>query len=203
MKKMAFMLALLLCSSSAFDFNPVILIKRALSSSSATSEKTLGSDFTTNKKAPGATAGFSRDDRLGVVRDDIYKLMWQDDNLPDKMAQDRAVHYCDDLNFAGYDDWRLPTKNELLSITDDSRYKPAINKAFKNVAYETNNKGEKMYWSSIKHAGYPSSLVWSVDFESGSDYFGSVLDRYFVRCVRQYWFLKGFERVAIWKFTYI
>jgi len=193
MKKMAFMLALLLCSSSAFDFNPVILIKRALSPDSATSEKTLGSDFTTDKKAPGATAGFSRDDRLGVVRDDIYKLMWQDDNLPDKMAQDRAVHYCDDLNFAGYDDWRLPTKNELLSITDDSRYEPAINKAFKNVAYETNNKGEKIYgsyWSSIKHAGYPSSLVWSVDFESGSDNSGSVFDRYsdryFVRCVRQY-----------------
>lgn len=188
MKKMAFMLALLLCSSSAFDFNPVILIKRALSSDSATSEKTLGSDFTTNKKAPGITAGFSRDGRLEVVEDDIYKLMWQDDDFPYKMAHDEAVHYCDDLNFAGYDDWRLPTINELLSITDDTRHTPAINKAFKNVAYEINDKGKKShgwYWSSTKYAGSLSG-TWAVDFRLGKDGWGGASDRYFVRCVRQY-----------------
>ena len=177
MKKICFTLALLLCSSSAFDFNPVILIKRALSS-----------DFNTNKKAPGATAGFSRDNRLGVVRDDIYKLMWQDDNLPDKMDNYKAEGYCEDLIFAGYSDWRLPTVNELLSITDDTRYNPAINKAFKNVAYETNDKGEKnydQYWSSTKVVdGWHSA--WKVDFENGYDSWDNVaLYKFFVRCVRQ------------------
>ena len=156
-KIIATSLACLLCSSAAF-----------------------GAD------ASGFTAGFSRDDAKNVVTDSVYKLIWQDGEEIYQGTYDEAVKYCENLTFAGFEDWRLPTLNELLSITDDSGYNPAINKAFKNVAYETNNKGEKMYWSSIKHAGYPSSLVWSVDFESGSDYFGSVLDRYFVRCVRQY-----------------
>lgn len=187
MKKMAFMLVLLLCSSSAFDFNPVILIKRALSSSSATSEKTLGSDFTTNKKAPGATAGFSRDDRFGVVRDDIYKLMWQDDNLPNRMTHYNAENYCEDLIFAGYSDWRLPTLKELLSITDDTRYNPAINKAFKNIAYEMNDKGEKCHWSSTTEKANTFVYYSAVCFKRGN-LGGDVLfdDGYFVRCVRQY-----------------
>ena len=176
MKKICFMLALLLCSSSAFDFNPVILIKRALSS-----------DFTTNKKAPGITAGFGRDDRLGVVRDDIYKLKWQDGEEIFKGDYDEAVKYCKNLNFAGFDDWRLPTINELLSITDDTRVDPAINKAFKNIAYETNDKGEKnyLYWSSTKNAGYQSH-AWMAYFWGGSDFLAGVSDRGFVRCVRQY-----------------
>lgn len=184
MKKICFVLALLLCSSSAFDFNPAVLIKKALSSDTATSEKTLSSDFTANKKAPGITAGFSRDDRLGVVRDDIYKLMWQDGDLPHEMAHDEAVHYCENLNFAGFDDWRLPTVNELLSITDDTRFKPAINKAFKNVVYETNENYGR-YWSST---GYDngSSIKWIVDFVVGYVAWGGGSDRFFVRCVRQY-----------------
>ncbi len=177
MKKMAFMLVLLLCSSSAFDFNPVILIKRALSS-----------DFNTNKKAPGATAGFSRDNRLGVVRDNIYKLMWQDDDLPDWMTYDKAVGYCDDLIFAGYSDWRLPTLKEMLSITDDTRHNPAINKAFKNIAYRTNNKGEALseeYWSSTKYSGgLPPTVI--VDFYSGGESWFNVSNPKFVLCVRQY-----------------
>ena len=130
-----------------------------------------------------------RDNEKNVVvcsEKKLERLMWQDEEQSFEGTWDEAQEYCKKLSLAGYKDWRLPTRMELLSTTDNSRYKPAINKAFKNVAYETNNKGEKMYWSSIKHAGYPSSLVWSVDFESGSDYFGSVLDRYFVRCVRQY-----------------
>ena len=107
MKKIAFMFALLLCCGSAFAFDPVV------------------GDITT---------GFSRDDRLGVVKDDIYKLMWQDGDLsPHEMTHDEAVHYCENLNSAGFNDWRLPTIKELLSITDDTRFEPAINKAFKNV----------------------------------------------------------------------
>ena len=160
MKKICFTLALLLCCGSAFAFNPVV------------------GDITT---------GFSRDDRLGVVKDDIYKLMWQDGDLsPHEMTHDEAVHYCENLNSAGFNDWRLPTIKELLSITDDTRFEPAINKAFKNVAYETtDHRGERWYWSQTKSAG-ASSSVWVVN--SNDDFVGwrDVSSRRFVRCVRDY-----------------
>lgn len=194
MKKICFALTLLLCCGSAFafDFDPIGTVKKAFGS-------------VAGEKGSGITAGFSRDDRLEVVKDDIYRLMWQDQQFMDssatlsplsamgdkynnKMTYDEAVEYCENLTFAHYDDWRLPTINELLSITDDSRYNPAINKAFKNVAYETNDKGEKShswYWSSTKHT-VGSSDAWIVYFGGGSDYWDDVSDRGFVRCVRQY-----------------
>ncbi|MBE9863200.1 DUF1566 domain-containing protein [Campylobacter concisus] len=160
MKKIAFMFAILLCCGSAFAFNPVV------------------GDITT---------GFSRDDRLGVVKDDIYKLMWQDGDLsPHEMTHDEAVHYCENLNSAGFNDWRLPTIKELLSITDDTRFEPAINKAFKNVAYETtDHRGERWYWSQTKSAG-ASSSVWVVNSNDGFVGWRDVSSRRFVRCVRDY-----------------
>ena len=181
------LLACLLCSSAAFGFDPIGFIK-----------KTIGDEG-------DVTAGFSRDNRLNVVKDDVYKLMWQDSygkgmsplvipsleeqNSHDKpMTYAEAVRYCDDLNFAGYDDWRLPTVNELLSITDDTRFEPAINKAFKNVAYEIGDKGGKsysFYWSSTKYAS-GSSSAWIVSFWNGGDGWDGVSNRCFVRCVRDY-----------------
>ena len=160
MKKIAFMFAILLCCGSAFAFNPVV------------------GDITT---------GFSRDDRLGVVKDDIYKLMWQDGDLsPHEMTHDEAVHYCENLNSAGFNDWRLPTIKELLSITDDTRFEPAINKAFKNVAYETtDHRGERWYWSQTKSAG-ASSSVWVVNSNDGFVGWRDVSSRRFVRCVLDY-----------------
>ncbi|WP_148784192.1 DUF1566 domain-containing protein [Campylobacter concisus] len=169
-KIIAASLACALCYGAAFGFDLMGFVK-----------DTIGIES-------GVTAGFSRDNRREVVKDDIYKLMWQDGEDIYQGTYDEAVKYCENLNFAGYDDWRLPTINELLSITDDSRYNPAINKAFKNVAYETNDKGEKSYswyWSSTKSASV-SSGAWIVYFRGGNDNWGGVSSRSFVRCVRDY-----------------
>ena len=136
----------------------------------------------------GVAAGFSRDDRREVIKDDIYKLMWQDGEEIYQGTYDEAVEYCENLTFAGFEDWRLPTLNELLSITDDTRFEPAINESFKNIAYETNVKGEKIYdqyWSSTRYA-YGSSNAWLVSFRFGDAYWSGVSYRNFVRCVRDY-----------------
>jgi len=194
MKKICFALMLLLCCGSvfAFDFDPIGTVKKAFGS-------------VAGERESGITAGFSRDDRLKVVKDDIYRLMWQDQKFMDSsatvfslsamsdkynnpMTYAEAVEYCKNLTFAYYDDWRLPTANELLSITDDTRFAPAINKAFKNVAYETNDKGEKnygWYWSSTKSAD-DSSNAWVVGFWDGGSFWNDVSFRGFVRCVRDY-----------------
>jgi hypothetical protein len=126
----------------------------------------------------GVTAGFSRDNRREVVKDDIYKLMWQDGEEIYQGTYDEAVKYCENLNFAGYDDWRLPTINELISITDKSKIDPSINLAFKNVKTD-------WYWSSTKGADN-LSIVWAVFFRSGFDGWNDVSRRGFVRCIRNY-----------------
>jgi len=122
------------------------------------------------------TGGFSRDDTKNVVMDSIYKLMWQDGEEIFKGDYDEAVKYCDDLSYAGYDDWRLPTINELISITDKSKFDPAINPAFKNV-------GSDLYWSATKDA-VSASNAWVAVFKNGEDGWVEARDKNFARCVR-------------------
>ena len=134
MKKICFALTLLLCCGSAFAFGSVA-----------------------GEKGPGITAGFSRDDRLEVVKDDIYRLMWQDDRPIGKMTHSEALRYCDDLKFAGYGDWRLPTVNELLSITDDTRFEPAINEAFKTSHTRRTIRAKKAMAGTVALLVVPTS----------------------------------------------
>ena len=122
------------------------------------------------------TAGFSRDDAKNVVTDSIYNLMWQDGEDIFEGAYDEAVKYCENLNFAGYSDWRLPSIDELISITDKTKFSPAINSAFKYVKYD-------FYRSSTKFAD-GSSRAWFVHFKNGYADWSGISDRLFARCVR-------------------
>ena len=79
-----------------------------------------------------------------VVIDENTGLMWMqgtadtnndgkiDDN--DKLDWQSAVNYCENLNYAGYDDWRLPTLFELSTIVNYGTYKPAIDKTVLNIS---------------------------------------------------------------------
>ena len=67
-----------------------------------------------------ALADFTRNHSKEVVTDTKTNLMWQDDASvkTTKKTWSEAVSYCDNLSFAGFSDWRLPSKMELLGITD-------------------------------------------------------------------------------------
>jgi len=56
------------------------------------------------------------DNKNGTVTDEITGLMWQQDTAPDIMDWQNALAYCENLSFGGYDDWRLPTANELQTL---------------------------------------------------------------------------------------
>ena len=111
----------------------------------------------------------------------LGKLMWQDDERVFIGDWKQAKERCERLNFAAYSDWRLPSIDELISITDKTKFSPAINSAFKNIA-----SGEFLcYQSSTKYIN-DSSSAWVVDFVGGNDGWDSVFARSFVRCVRRY-----------------
>ena len=110
----------------------------------------------------------------------LGRLMWQDEKQNFQGTWDEAQEYCNLVNLAGYKDWRLPTRAELLSITDKSRDEPALNTAFKYIE----GFDDPHYWSQTKIAG-DSSDAWIVGFRYGDGYWSDVSGRRFVRCVRQ------------------
>ena len=121
---------------------------------------------------------FSRDNSKEVVVDKIRNLMWQDDESVKNVKKDwnGAIEYCKNLNFAGFDDWRLPSRMELLSITDKTKVNPAMQDGFKNVV-------SGFYWSSSPAVSVSSS-AWYVYFGSGHEHTEHNSSSHYVRCVR-------------------
>ena len=52
-----------------------------------------------------------------LVMDNLTGLMWtRDANMFGQRTWQQALDDCNGLEFAGYDDWRLPNRRELLSL---------------------------------------------------------------------------------------
>jgi|SRR6185436_9506221 len=117
------------------------------------------------------------DNKDGTVSDTQTGLMWEKVGNKDYLTFKEAEKYCKKLALAGKKNWRLPTREELVSIVDYTRSNPAIDPVF-----ESNSS---WYWSSSKVAGYADS-VWCVNFDSGHVGWDYGHNYRFVRAVRQY-----------------
>ena len=53
-----------------------------------------------------------------TVIDENTGLEWQQTISDDKFSQENAVQYCENLNYGGHNDWRLPTPYDFLTIID-------------------------------------------------------------------------------------
>ncbi|NWF66945.1 MAG: DUF1566 domain-containing protein [Campylobacterales bacterium] len=119
-----------------------------------------------NKKI-GTTVTFVRYE-LGFVKDSL-KNIWQDNLLSNLMTHDEAVQYCENLEFGGYDKWKLPTIEELNIIN---------NKQNKFI-----HIGEGFYWTSTPVSN-KSNNYWYVDFKNGGkNYYTINQDLGYVRCI--------------------
>lgn len=115
--------------------------------------------------------------RNGTVTDTTTGLMWQQAET-DTMSWQKALAYCETLELAGYDDWRLPDYYEQLSIVDyDKAEWPSINTDFFPDAKSF------VYWSSSTCA-YDTDNAWGVQLNGGSMYGGSKSGNAYVRAVR-------------------
>jgi hypothetical protein len=114
-----------------------------------------------------------------IVKDPKTALMWEDTPhvRETKITQPRAKVYCSELKTGGFEDWRLPTIQELLTIIDYKRISPALLKEFSYV------DDESFYWTQTSVAD-ESDAFWGVNFKRGASSKASeYYDRY-VRCVR-------------------
>ena len=106
----------------------------------------------------------------GTITDNATELMWSkydsgDEVFDHPIAQytnndgslnwEESLNFSENVSFAGYDDWRLPSAKELHSILDYSRSPDATNSAAISPVFEysviTNEAGQTdypAYWTS-------------------------------------------------------
>jgi len=114
----------------------------------------------------GAAAAQFKENRKGTVSDKTTGLMWMKDAglAKEPVAMDQAKEFIVSLNekkAEGHDDWRLPTREEMLTLLAFDHYDPALPEGhpFINVG--------RWYLSTTDERGYP----YGVDFHTGTAYF--------------------------------
>jgi hypothetical protein len=119
-----------------------------------------------------------RNDSNQVVFDTASKLMWQDNNdaIYYIYTWENAISYCENLNFSGATDWRVPNINELYTLVDFTKSNPAINTKFINTI---SNK----YWTSTS-SKYATNNAWYINFTNGLSAYQIKSTSTLVRCVR-------------------
>ena len=76
------------------------------------------------------------------VLDNMTGLMWaRNANLVGATNWSKAIIYCEDLNYGGQTDWRLPNRRELFSLIDDGNGGLPVGSPFTGVQ-------SGYYWSS-------------------------------------------------------
>lgn len=113
----------------------------------------------------------------GVVVDGVTGLMWQR-LLPNKFFSfDGASRRCNEMTLGGHDDWRLPSRIELVSLIDTTRTQPSIDvEAFPRTPSD-------WFWTSSPANGDPSA-AWYVYFYFGYPKTDDRGSKFSVRCVR-------------------
>lgn len=110
----------------------------------------------------------------GTIFDTRTNLLWQKSPSSWKFTWEKAIDHCKSLIFAGYDDWRLPTIEELEALIN-IKYNPTIDPIFECES--------SSYWSSSTVTGNPYD-AWFVYFGIGRVYDDNKIYNFCVRAVR-------------------
>ena len=104
----------------------------------------------------------------GTVLDQQTGLMWfkNGKSTMGAIAWEEAGAFCGGLKFAGYSDWRLPTKDEMATILDTHNQSPALplKSPFENVVTFLD------YWTETDHI-YGPGYAWAVNLYYGRQKF--------------------------------
>ena len=121
---------------------------------------------------------FERNDINNTVIDNVNNIEWQDESETLVDSWYAANRYCNNLVFAGYDNWGLPTQGDLLSIIKPRSNPYIYKKYFKHL-------GAVGYWSSNFHDNYPNANTASgINYGTGRSFEFDINTHMNVRCVR-------------------
>ena len=112
----------------------------------------------------------------GTVTDLSTGLIWQQSDT--KKNWEAANTYCEELDYANHQDWRLPSIEELKTIVVSTKSTVMIDP----IAFPDTKPS--IYWSSTTFESNPSNAM-IVDFSNGESYSEEKGFKNYVRWVRQ------------------
>jgi len=123
------------------------------------------------------------DERMGLMWDRAFQDATPDSWQDPQPAVAAATAYCEQLELAGFDDWRMPTRLELHSMVTHDRCRPAVDE---EVFPDTPGEFRSPFWSSTSHfQGAQGLYQYAIGFHLGSiTYDGDVTSPVHARCVR-------------------
>jgi hypothetical protein len=95
----------------------------------------------------------------GTITDLASGLMWQKGDSGITMNWQQALDYAENLEYAEYDDWRLPNAKELQSIVDYTRAPDAQNPVQQGAAIDPVfdiTSDDSFFWTSTTHVEGPT-----------------------------------------------
>jgi hypothetical protein len=126
----------------------------------------------------------------GTVLDQGTGLTWvQEASSETFSSADAGVQYCESLDFAGHDDWRLPRVDELATITD---YRSP------DLSHAEFDGPAVIFWSATPRAN-DARMSWTVNFGLGTVSMSSWSRDARARCARggPFWELETAPRLVV------
>lgn len=131
-----------------------------------------------NRSANGFPNLFEAHKDRAVIHDHMSGLMWQTSGSSQEMHHGQTRAYIDSLNqveFAGFTNWRLPTLEEAMSLMEREQKNGAL---YIDPVFD---RTQEWIWTADKLG---ASFAWFVHFSSGFCTTRHVTIGYFVRAVR-------------------
>ena len=105
-----------------------------------------------------------------AVLDKQTGLIWARNTeiLEKRLPWQEAVKFCQNVEIGGQKGWRLPTRDELITLLDTSTSAPALpeGQPFTKLREFEYGKGDYCYWTSTEYEGN-SNNAWQVRFNIG------------------------------------
>lgn len=132
-----------------------------------------------------ATVPFTADPSGQMITDNRTGLVWAKNAYVDgtRRSWQQALDYITTINsnnYLGKNDWRLPTKDELVSLVTTSQ---SASPSTWLIANGFTNVQAYYYWSSTSKVGY-TSVAWLINMSDGNAYDGNMATDYYVWPVR-------------------